>query len=67
MILEKEIAGETSYMSLFKSTGNLKRMRIIIALGFFSQWSGNGLFSYYLNEIFQVRRVSVNLRAGLGC
>ena len=30
-------------------------MRIIIALGFFSQWSGNGLFSYYLNEIFQVR------------
>lgn len=55
MILEKEIAGETSYLSLFKSTGNLKRMRIIIALGFFSQWSGNGLFSYYLNEIFQVR------------
>lgn len=55
MILEKEIAGETSYISLFKSTGNLKRMRIIIALGFFSQWSGNGLFSYYLNEIFQVR------------
>jgi hypothetical protein len=54
MILEKEIAGETSYLSLFKSTGNLKRMRIIIALGFFSQWSGNGLFSYYLNEIFQV-------------
>lgn len=54
MILEKEIAGETSYLTLFKSAGNLKRMRIIIALGFFSQWSGNGLFSYYLNEIFQV-------------
>ncbi|KAG8679779.1 hypothetical protein FRC09_018712, partial [Ceratobasidium sp. 395] len=53
LALEKEIAGETSYLSLFKSTGNLKRMRIIIALGFFSQWSGNGLFSYYLNEIFK--------------
>ncbi|CAE6472985.1 unnamed protein product [Rhizoctonia solani] len=52
LILEKEIAGEVSYLTLFKSVGNLKRMRIIIALGFFSQWSGNGLFSYYINEIF---------------
>ncbi|KAB5596153.1 Lactose permease [Ceratobasidium theobromae] len=53
LALEKEIAGEITYMSLFKSRGNLRRMRIIIALGFFSQWSGNGLFSYYLNEIFK--------------
>ena len=27
-------------------------MRIIVALGFFSQWSGNGLVSYYLNKVF---------------
>jgi len=27
-------------------------MRIIIALAFFSQWSGNGLVSYYLNAVF---------------
>ncbi|ELU40693.1 hexose transporter [Rhizoctonia solani AG-1 IA] len=53
LILEKEISGEVSYFTLFKSVGNLKRMRIIIALGFFSQWSGNGLFSYYINEIFK--------------
>ncbi|KDN48792.1 hypothetical protein RSAG8_02779, partial [Rhizoctonia solani AG-8 WAC10335] len=53
LILEKEITGEVSYFTLFKSPGNLKRMRIIIALGFFSQWSGNGLFSYYINEIFK--------------
>jgi hypothetical protein len=52
------MAGEVSYFTLFKSVGNLKRMRIIIALGFFSQWSGNGLFSYYLNEIFQVYYMS---------
>jgi len=26
-------------------------MRIIVALAFFSQWSGNGLVSYYLNEV----------------
>lgn len=27
-------------------------MRIIIAIAFFSQWSGNGLVSYYLNRVF---------------
>lgn len=26
-------------------------MRIIIAIAFFSQWSGNGLVSYYLNKV----------------
>ncbi|KAK0203424.1 hexose transporter [Desarmillaria ectypa] len=30
---------------------NRKRMRIIVAIAFFSQWSGNGLASYYLNQI----------------
>jgi len=29
-------------------------MRVIIALGFFSQWSGNGLVSYYINIILEV-------------
>jgi len=27
-------------------------MRILIAIAFFSQWSGNGLVSYYLNQVF---------------
>lgn len=46
--LEKEMATSSSWVSLFKGRGNLKRMRIIIAIAFFSQWSGNGLVSYYL-------------------
>jgi hypothetical protein len=29
----------------------MQRMRIIIAIAFFSQWSGNGLVSYYLNKV----------------
>lgn len=29
----------------------MARMRIIIAIAFFSQWSGNGLVSYYLNKV----------------
>ena len=45
-------AAAVGWKSLFSTVGNRKRMRIIIALAFFSQWSGNGLVSYYLNKVF---------------
>jgi MFS family permease len=41
--LEKEINKTTSWKSMFTKKGNLKRMRIIIAIGFFSQWCVNTL------------------------
>jgi hypothetical protein len=46
------VAANVGWKSLFTTPGNRKRMRIIIALAFFSQWSGNGLVSYYLNKVF---------------
>ncbi|KIJ60059.1 hypothetical protein HYDPIDRAFT_32632 [Hydnomerulius pinastri MD-312] len=49
---DREVAANTGWLSLVKTPGNRKRMRIIIALAFFSQWSGNGLVSYYLNKVF---------------
>ncbi|KAF8331378.1 general substrate transporter [Cantharellus anzutake] len=49
--IDKANAKGTSFLDLFSSTGNLRRMRIIIAIAFFSQWSGNGLISYYFNLI----------------
>jgi hypothetical protein len=49
--LEKEVKKTSSYKQIFTNKGNLKRMRIIIAIAFFSQWSGNGLVSYYLNIV----------------
>lgn len=49
--LEKEANATSSYKSIFTTPGNLKRMRVIIALAFFSQWSGNGIVSYYLNIV----------------
>ncbi|KAK0123831.1 hypothetical protein ONS95_008825 [Cadophora gregata] len=49
--LEKEALETTSYMSFFKTKGNRHRFVIILAVGFFSQWSGNGLISYYLTLI----------------
>ncbi|PPQ71354.1 hypothetical protein CVT26_011991 [Gymnopilus dilepis] len=48
---DKEVAENVGWLSLFKTPGNRRRMRIIIALAFFSQWSGNGLVSYYLNKV----------------
>jgi MFS family permease len=49
--LEKEAAEITSYLSFFHTKGNRRRFFIILAVGFFSQWSGNGLISYYLTLV----------------
>jgi Sugar (and other) transporter len=46
-----EVASNVGWKALFSSVGNRKRMRIIVALAFFSQWSGNGLVSYYLTDV----------------
>jgi MFS family permease len=43
--LEKESATTSSYAAFFKTRGNMLRFFIILAVGFFSQWSGNGLIS----------------------
>lgn len=49
---DRTVTANVGWKSLFATPGNRKRMRIIIALAFFSQWSGNGLVSYYLNKVF---------------
>lgn len=43
---------EEGWASLFTTPGHIRRLRLILPLAFFSQWSGNGLVSYYLNEVF---------------
>ena len=50
--LDRQVAASVGWKTLFATVGNRRRMRIIIALAFFSQWSGNGLVSYYLNKVF---------------
>ncbi|KAG9006696.1 hypothetical protein FRB94_014147 [Tulasnella sp. JGI-2019a] len=52
LLMEKELS-KPSYIQLFATKGNRRRMRVIIALGFFSQWSGNGLVSYYINLVLE--------------
>ena len=63
--LDRGVACNVGWSSLFATVGNRKRMRIIIALAFFSQWSGNGLVSYYLNQVFEtigIRDATVQVR-----
>jgi hypothetical protein len=48
---ELETTSSTSYLAFFKTKGNRRRFFIILAVGFFSQWSGNGLTSYYLTLV----------------
>ncbi|KAI0956155.1 hypothetical protein AcV7_006631 [Taiwanofungus camphoratus] len=51
--LEKEAAASTTFVSLFATPGNRRRMLIVSALAIFSQWSGNGLISYYINIVLE--------------
>ncbi|KPM43272.1 hypothetical protein AK830_g3230 [Neonectria ditissima] len=43
----------TSYMDFLKTRGNRWRLAIIISLGIISQYSGNALFSNYINIIYE--------------
>jgi hypothetical protein len=42
LALEKEFEGN-AWSELWRTPGNRHRLIILISLGFFSQWSGNGL------------------------
>lgn len=45
-IEEEKIMKQAGWLDLVRTSGMRKRMRICIAIAFFSQWSGNGLVSY---------------------
>ncbi|RXW25548.1 hypothetical protein EST38_g311 [Candolleomyces aberdarensis] len=51
--LEERVNESTTYLSLFRTPGNRKRMMLIMAIAVFSQWSGNGLVSYYINLVLE--------------
>lgn len=49
--LEREFTSGKSYLRCFSTPGNRQRMFTIIWIAVFSQWSGNGLVSYYINTV----------------
>jgi hypothetical protein len=61
--LEAEAAQSTSYLSLLRTPGNRRRLRIVVAIAFFSQWSGNGIASYYLNIVLEQIGIGVDDKA----
>ncbi|KAF2735850.1 hexose transporter protein [Polyplosphaeria fusca] len=50
LAIEKE-AEQTGWLELFKTKGNRHRLLILMSAGLFSQWSGNGLVSYYISGV----------------
>ncbi|KAH8805984.1 general substrate transporter [Xylogone sp. PMI_703] len=53
MRMEEEAKRVTSYADFLKTKGNRWRLAIIISLGIISQYSGNALFSNYMNTIYE--------------
>jgi MFS family permease len=49
--LEYRDAKSSSYLDFFKTKGNRYRLLLVMGLGLFSQWSGNGLTSYYFSLV----------------
>lgn len=50
--LEQEFEGN-GWLQFIKSKGNRRRLIILLTIGLFSQWSGNGLASYYFNIVLK--------------
>lgn len=48
--LENEYEGN-SWLEFFATPGNRHRLIILVTIGFFSQWSGNGIVSYFLPQV----------------
>jgi hypothetical protein len=51
--LEFLYAKTSSYSDFFKTRGNRYRLMLLVSLGLFSQWSGNGLTSYYATDVYK--------------
>lgn len=53
LALEKELENN-NWSELWKTKGMRHRSIILISIGFFSQWSGNGIVSYFLPQVLKL-------------
>lgn len=49
--LESDTLSQNSWLDLFRTPPNRKRLLIVFVIGWFTQWNGVGLISYYLGLI----------------
>ncbi|CAH0020325.1 unnamed protein product [Clonostachys rhizophaga] len=52
-VIEAEVANKTTWKTMIATPGNRRRVMVLVMLGIFSQWSGNGLVSYYIARILE--------------
>lgn len=52
-VIEDEMSRKTTWKTMVATPGNRRRMVLLVMLGCFSQWSGNGLVSYYLARVLE--------------
>ncbi|KAL2859393.1 general substrate transporter [Aspergillus pseudodeflectus] len=50
-ILQEKTSQTTTWKSMVSTSGNRYRMFLVLCMGLMSQWSGNGLISYYLSRV----------------
>lgn len=50
--MEANADKSSSYIDFFRTKGNRWRLAIIISLGVISQYSGNALFSNYIDRVY---------------
>lgn len=48
---ESEVLSEVSWLELFRTPANRKRTLIAVLVGWFAQWNGVGVISYYLTLV----------------
>lgn len=56
--MDRDADKSTSYLDFLRSKGNMWRLAIIVSLGIISQYSGNALFSNYINIIYEAAGIT---------
>lgn len=51
--MEVDASRNSNYIDFFRTRGNRWRLAILISLGLISQYSGNALFSNYMNLVYE--------------
>lgn len=51
--MEADASKNSGYIDFIKTRGNRWRLAILISLGIISQYSGNALFSNYINLVYE--------------
>ncbi|OHW96518.1 MFS sugar transporter [Colletotrichum incanum] len=57
---EKEVASKFAWADVFRDAAMRRRFMLAAIMGFFTQWSGNGLLSFYMKSILNLVGITDN-------